>query len=294
MRMEQALAILPEELRRAVAELPERDRARLEELRLRAGENACVVLGGRERPLTLGGAALPTDAELLRSVVVAAAGHSLYAAEDQIRQGYRTLRGGHRLGICGTAVREGDGIQTLRQFSALNLRFARQVFGAAEPICELLRTSPRSVLILGSPGSGKTTVLRDLIRLLSDRLRFRVGVADERGELAACLDGQPQLKLGMSADVLTGTTKREGIYMLLRSMSPEWIAVDEISEQADAEAIVHASYCGARFAATAHVWEPEDLRRRPLYRELVRQGVFAHAVYIGPGRRLRCEAMPRE
>lgn len=287
--MEQALAILPEKLRQAVTALPERDFQRLEELRLRAGQEAAVVLGGRERPLPI-----PVNAADIQAVVVAAAGHSLYAAEDQLRQGYRTLRGAHRLGICGTAVRSADGIGTLRQFCAVNLRFARSIPGAAEPAYNLLREHPASVLILGSPGRGKTTVLRDLIRILSDRLHFRVGVADERGEIAAVLDGQPQFRLGRSVDVLTGTTKQEGINMLLRTMSPEWIALDEISEQADVEAIVRASYCGVRFAATAHVWEPGDLRRRPLYRALMRQGVFENLIYLQPDRTLRCERLQNE
>ena len=132
-------------------------------------------------------------------------------------------------------------------------------------------------------------LLRDLIRQVSDRFGQRVAVVDERGELAACLDGSPQLRVGRLTDVLSFCGKAEGIELLLRSMRPDWIALDEISAEEDLRTILRASYCGARFLATVHVLGPEDLRRRPLYRRLMEAGVFENLIYLEKDRSLRCE-----
>ena len=138
------------------------------------------------------------------------------------------------------------------------------------------------MLLCGAPGSGKTTLLRDLIRQLSDRFGWRICVVDERLELAACASGVPQFRLGAHTDVLSGAPKAAGIELLLRTMNPEWIAVDEITAEADIAAIRRASYCGVRFLATAHAADRRELESRPLYRALLQDGFFRMAAFLLP------------
>ena len=175
--------------------------------------------------------------------------------------------------------------------SSLNLRVARQLFGVAESAFGFLWTHPCSTLIIGPPGRGKTTLLRDLIRLLSDRCGFRICVADERMELAACLDGEAQFDLGKHSDVLSGVKKTEAIELLLRAMNPQWIALDEITALEDVRAMIQASYCGVRFLATAHASCLEELHSRMIYRELLSAGVFENLIVILPNRSLKTERL---
>ncbi len=293
-RMSAYISILPEPVRQSLERMPLLDRRRLEEIRLRVGVPAAVVVDGSERELFLNGAKIIADSRMLNHTVTAAADHCLYTAEDQLRHGYRTLKGGHRLGVCGTVVRDRQGIAAIGSFSSLNLRIARQLQGVSAPIFDQLYGTPASTLVIGAPGRGKTTVLRDLIRLLSARMDARVGVVDERGEIAACVEGSPQFDIGSHTDVISGATKEEGIYLLLRTMSPEWIALDEISEHSDIETICRASYCGVRFIATAHAWHPSDLRSRPLYRALMERKIFRNLVVIDKDRRLRVERITND
>ena len=287
------LRLLPEPIRSAVSEQSGSLRTYVEEIRLRAGGQCGIVTEGREIGLRGQAGALQVDAELLQMLVDRACGYSLYSVTDQLGKGYLSLPGGHRLGICGTVVRSGS-VTAMKQFSAVNLRLARQLPGAGDAAVNLLWSNPKSTLIIGAPGLGKTTLLRELIRQLSDRFRCRVSVVDERGELAACVDGIPQLKIGRMTDVLTGGSKEDGIELLLRSMRPEWIAVDEITAGEDVRAMLRASYCGARLLATAHAYDAEDLRRRPLYRKLMDQQIFENLIVIKADRSLQCVRLAEE
>ena len=283
--------IFPEPLAGAVSELPAAEGDRIEELRLRAGCPATRVVGGRELILSRNGADLFCTSAQLSAILRKASDYAAYAVQEQVASGFLTLPGGHRLGICGTAVTEGGRILTLKDFTALNLRLARERPGAADAAAALLWSRPASTLILGPPGRGKTTLLRDLIRQLSDRRRERIAVVDERGELAACVGGVPQLNVGRHTDVLSACPKAEGIELLCRTMGPQWIAVDEISAEADAEAMLRASNCGVRFLATAHAEGREDLRRRPVYRRLLEANLFENLVLLRPDRSVQCERM---
>ena len=281
--------IFPEPLAGAVSELPAAEGDRIEEFRLRAGCPATRVVGGRELILSQNGAELVCTSAQLSAILRKASDYAAYAVQEQVASGFLTLPGGHRLGICGQAVVGPDGIKTIREPQALNLRIAREVPGAADGAFNLVWSRPASTLILGPPGRGKTTVLRDLVRQMSDRLRERIGLVDERGEVAACFGGAPQLRVGLRTDVLSLCPKDKGILLLLRAMGPQWIALDEISAPEDVEAVIRASYCGVRFLATAHAWTAEDLSRRPLYRRLTEAGVFENLVTIRPDRSLVCE-----
>ena len=219
----QALRICPLGLRQAIDRLP--DAGAMEELRLRCGQPPACRIAGKERALPLA----PVTPELLRGILEQATQRSAYSMQEMTRCGFVTLPGGHRLGICGTAVVQNGTITALREPSSLNLRIARQPDGIADRLRDALWARPQSVLLCGAPGSGKTTLLRDLIRQLSDRFGWRICVVDERLELAACASGVPQFRLGAHTDVLSGAPRAAGIELLLRTMNPEWIAVDEIT-----------------------------------------------------------------
>ena len=279
----QAAAALPLRLRQLALSLSLEEQGRAEELRLRAGRPMSAVLPEGERPLRGG----PVTGAELEQLVEIASRASLHAVLSQICQGYLTMEGGHRLGLCGTAVMREGAIHGLRQLSSANLRIARQVKGAAESLLPRLCSNGRleSTLILAPPGLGKTTLLRDLIRLVSDGtgcLPLRVSVADERGEIAALWNGRPQLAVGRRTDVLESCPKAQGLMMLLRAMNPQILAADEITAPEDVRALVTAAGCGTALLATAHGRDREDLTRRPLYRELMEARVFRRLVYIRP------------
>ena len=302
--LEGLAGLFPDRLAGPIRELLTEKGDRLEEIRLRAGCPVSWVSGDREIVLSVPGD--PTDArrenpgymgesgilcgpEDLTQILRRASDYAAYAVQDQLTAGFLSLPGGHRLGVCGQAVPGQNGIRSIRELQSVNLRIAREVPGAADGAVSLLWSHPASTLILGPPGRGKTTVLRDLVRQISDRFRERIGLVDERGEIAACLGGVPQLRVGQRTDVLSLCPKERGILLLLRSMGPRWIALDEISDPADAEALIRASYCGVRFLATAHAWDRSDLEKRPLYRSLMESGVFENLVLIKPDRSLLCE-----
>lgn len=286
--LQQALAVCPEEVRRAVETLPEKQV--LEELRFRVGRPVSYLARGRMGSLSCG----TVTAAMLEDLVARGTGQAVYAADKTLKQGFLPLPGGHRLGICGMGVYKQGVLTGLREFSSANLRIARAVPGAADGIMGLLWTQPYSVLLLGPPGRGKTTLLRDLICQASQRFGWRICVVDERMELGAALGGVAQFDLGPQTDLLSGVEKAEGISMVQRTMNPQWIAVDEITQEADVEAICRASYTGVAFFATAHAACRAELARRPVYRALLASGVFENLVTILPDRKLHWERLGAE
>ena len=273
--LQDVLPVLPARLhaplRRAADKRPE-------DIRLRAGQPPSVYAAGRETALD----PAPVTWQELERILMAATDYSCYAAADRLSEGYVTLPGGHRIGVCGTLAVRGGSIVSVRDVSSLCIRLARDI------PCEVPELNS-SALLLGAPGSGKTTLLRACIRALSRR-GARVCVADDRGELAACVSGQPQLDVGPCTDVLTGGKKAQSMMMLLRAMRPDWIAVDEITAPEDLDAIRQCSYCGVRLLATAHAESPDELARRPLYRALTELGVFDTYIWLDGQKHWRKEA----
>ena len=277
---EQAAAVLPPELRQQALALPAQERERAEELRLRCGWPMAAVFPEGEIPL--GGRKIVTqDLELLLEIASRASVHAVLA---QLREGYLTIEGGHRLGLCGTAVLENGQMRNLRSLSSVSIRIARQRPGAALSLLSGLMEGGRlcSTLIAAPPGMGKTTLLRDLVRCISDgdgTPPLRVGLADERGEVAALYGGVPQLRVGRRTDVIEGCPKAQGAMLLLRAMNPQVLAMDEITAPEDVAALLTAAGCGAALLATAH-GEGDELTRRPLYRTMLEERIFQRVVSI--------------
>ncbi len=282
MPVEHILAALPPRLRENLsADLTASEFRTLEELRFHPNAPVILRFASEERVLP-GGDVLSGELELM---VELASRASLHTVLPQLRQGFLTLRGGHRLGICGS-VRLRDGqIHAIDPLSALNLRLARQVRGAGERLIPRLCPGGRfrSTLILAPPGAGKTTLLRDVVRCLSDGVGcrpHRVSLADERGEVAALYRGRPQLDVGVRTDVMEGCPKAQALMLLLRGMNPQVLCADEITSPEDVKAMACAAGCGVELLCTAHGWERTDLERRGLYRDLMEQGIFHSLVTI--------------
>ena len=275
----QAASVLPPRLRHAALQLSDKHQATAEEFRLRAGRTMTVLLP--EGELDTGQTVLCEDLESLCNL---ATEFSRYAAES-LRSGYLPVRGGCRVGLCGTAVVK-DGLNAnLKDFSSAVIRIAREKRGIAEKLVpDLFRDGIfASTLILSPPGGGKTTFLRDLIRCLSDGVNcpsLRVAIADERGEVAVMYRGAAQMSIGERTDVMDGCPKAQAIPMLLRTMNPQVIAVDEITAAEDVRAMIQAANCGVQLLATIHAADTAELSQKPLYAELLRARVFSMAVRI--------------
>ena len=286
---DRASSLLPPELRAAAAQQPRSLRAECEELRLRLGCPPALRLPEGERRFS----DAPVTPRMLAAVLEAATGASLHAVTEELRRGFVCAPGGARVGVCGTAVcADSGGVSTLRDVSSLCIRVPRPVPGAGREVLPLLEG--KSTLIVSAPGGGKTTFLRELVRTQSDA-GVRVALADERGELAGFFTGGvPGFDIGKCTDVLSGGAKAVTALMLLRAMSPEAVAMDEIADAQDASAVKALLGCGVRILATAHAPSRAALERRPVFRDLLRSGAFDALVSIsgrGRARRYAVEAL---
>ncbi len=260
----------------------------LREIRFRTGRGLVLETSAGEVLLNALGRAVASEGEAYRitetdvkTALELLTGYSVYAFEEELRQGYFTVEGGHRIGVAGRAVVEGGRVQRLSYISFLNFRVAHECKGCSESLFRRLYGDGQyyHTLLFAPAGCGKTTYLRDLIRLLSNT-GLRVGVADERSELAACHYGIPQHDLGLRTDVMDGCPKAEAMMMLLRSMTPQILAADEIGVEADVFAIRAAAGSGCKVVASAHGGSFEELIRNPVLRTLWEERRFERYVYL--------------
>ena len=269
------------------------DRNKIYEIRLRVNAPLIVIYQGKEYFLTLEGAltreetkAYQVQTEDLKEMLEYISGYSLYAFEEEIRQGFLTIVGGHRVGIAGKTILDGNRIKSLKYISYINLRLSHQIKGCASPILPYIIKNRQicHTLIISPPRCGKTTLLRDLIRQVSNGNRYMpgvsVGVVDERSEIAGSYQGIPQNDLGIRTDVLDCCPKAEGMMMLIRSMSPEVVAVDELGDYEDIHAIESVIHCGCKLFATVHGSSIEDIKRKPLLQRLMQEKVFERYIVL--------------
>lgn len=213
--------------------------------------------------------------------------YSVYAIEEELKNGFITLPGGHRIGVVGKTVIEKGSIKTIKYISGFNIRFSHEIIGCSEEIISFLINDNTiyHTLIVSAPMCGKTTLLRDIIRQFSNGIvdHFQgttVGVVDERSEIAGCYKGIPQNDVGIRTDVLDGCPKSEGILMLLRSMAPKIIAVDEIGKEADIDAIWSALHAGVKIIATIHGNSFEDIQKKPLIKQMIQTSFFDRIIIL--------------
>lgn len=212
--------------------------------------------------------------------------YSLYAFEEEIRQGFITVQGGHRVGIAGHAVLEAGRIKNIKHISFINVRLSHQVKGCADKVIPYITIQEKvyHTLIISPPRCGKTTLLRDIIRQISNGDKSRhgmtVGVVDERSEIGACYLGVPQNDLGMRTDILDCCPKADGMLMLIRSMSPAVIAVDEIGQREDLDAIEYVMNCGCYLVATVHGSCIDDVKLKPVLGRMVKEKMFERYIIL--------------
>lgn len=291
-RTRQAIDLLPPALRRAAHRLPEPQMAVAEELRLRAGQPLMIQLDRTDavpEPETL-----LTIQDLADTLTQAAQG-SAHTALEQTRHGFFTAEGGHRVGLSGSALIRDGIIQGFRELSSLCIRIARPVPGLADSLCESLGrygTLP-NVLVLSPPGYGKTTLLREMVRRISHTRT--VALVDERGEVAGMVRGTPSMDIGERTDVMSGAPKATAALCLLRSMTPQILAMDEVTDPEDVRALLACVGCGVSLMCTAHARNYADFAARSVNRPLL--DVFQRVVVIGKqggARRYSMESVAEE
>lgn len=278
----QVAAFFPPSLWQAVNALPEAQRATLREIRLRCGRPVGLYDGIRET--VLAGVTAVSQA-MLTDILRGLCRDSLHSYARELQAGFLTLPGGHRVGLCGTAVLREGRLESIKTVSGMNFRIARALPGCGDKLYQsMFGAGLCSMLLLGAPGSGKTTILRDLCRQLG--ASYRVAVVDERGELGAVNQGVPQHPIGQMTDVLDGYPKAEGLSIAVRVLAPQLLVCDEIGGDADTEALLAAMHTGVKLLATAHAGSIAEAERRPNLRRLLEAGAFSCLVQLGQGARV--------
>ncbi|MCX0350297.1 stage III sporulation protein AA [Clostridium perfringens] len=256
---------------------------KLQEIRVKVGKPLNIVLDNTETIFSY-----VIRREDVKAIIQKISNYSLYAFEEDIRQGYITIQGGHRVGLAGQCVIEDNSIKTIRNITSLNIRVCREIVGCSNSLMNSLVENNRvnNTLIISPPKCGKTTLLRDITRNISNGISQiglkgkRTVVIDERSEIAACYNGIPQMNVGMRTDVYDNCIKSEGMMMAVRGLSPEVIICDEIGTYKDMEGLMMAYNSGVSIIATLHGRNVEELYRRPVFREIVENNIINKVVVL--------------
>jgi stage III sporulation protein AA len=269
--MQEVLALLPSTISERILSLPQDVLDTTEEIRVRT--NRILEVTARGKPYFLSYTVTPEDSEQLINKL---SQHSFYTLEEELKRGYITIDGGHRVGLAGKVILDAGTVKGIRHLASFNIRIARQKIGIATPLLPYVFDGEwKQTMIIGSPQTGKTTLLRDLARIIStgdlekNIPPQKVGIVDERSEIAGCVNGVPQLLFGPRVDVLDACPKAEGMMMLIRSMSPDVLIIDEIGRAEDGQAIQEAVNAGITLIMTTHGASLSEVKKRPVISEII-------------------------
>lgn len=278
--LDKILTKLPIEIGEQIKGLPSPIKKNLEEIRIRNGQNIVLFASGKEYGLECQNGT-QIDNIIINNIFNSLLNYSAYACQEELINGYITIEGGHRVGVCGRTVMENGRVKTIKDISSINIRRSREIIGVSDPCMGYLLKGKHQIfntIIVSPPKCGKTTLLRDMIRNFSS-MGFQVGVCDERSEISGMYNGRPSYDLGIRTDILDGCPKEKGMIMLIRSMSPELIATDEIGKREDCHAIEAAVCAGISLLTTIHGSCYEDVINSGIG-ELVEKGIFERLIFL--------------
>ncbi|MGL5353133.1 MAG: stage III sporulation protein AA [Clostridium sp.] len=278
---EEILKVLPLKISNEVSKYFEIDE--VQEIRIKVGKQVILNSFKVERILNT-----IITVEDIKQILVKISNYSLYAYEEEIKQGYITIKGGHRIGIAGECVVVSETIRTIKNISSLNIRICREVLGSSNEVMKYISKYNRiyNTLIVSPPKCGKTTILRDIARNISSGMGIinlsgkKVSIIDERSEIAACFNGVPQMDVGIRSDVLDNCLKKDGMIMAIRSLSPEVLICDEIGSRGDIEALLMAFNSGVNIVVTLHGFSIEDIYKRKVFSELLDNSILDRIVVL--------------
>ena len=288
LRINDVLSYMPDNLKKMLTKTVKLLGDNVQEIRLRIGRplivgslngNFAVLPNGNLSP-AVGGAYVVTACDV-KSVFQLICENSVYAHSEDIRQGFITIKGGHRVGFTGKAICNDKKIESMKDICSINIRIAKEVLGAANYIIDDIIEGEHIIntLLISPPLTGKTTVLRDITRQISNK-GFKVAVTDDRGEIAAMYKGVPQNDIGIQTDVIENAPKNEAILMLLRTMSPQVIISDEISNEWDAEAVEQCFGTGVSVIGSAHATSIDEIKDRKFLKKLIGKGGFEKVILL--------------
>jgi len=279
--MEEILWLFPDYIKKALQEKLKISWGQLQEIRMRLNQPIELIFNNRNEWVSL----FKPDKNDFIFLIDQLSEHSLYRLENELREGYITIDGGHRVGLAGKVTTVNGNVKAIQHITFLNIRIAKEKIGAAEPVIPYIYDGRYvNTLFIGPPQTGKTTFIRDITRIVStgwkDVPAKKVGVIDERSEIAASIRGVPQHDLGIRTDVLDACPKAEGMMMMIRSMSPDILVVDEIGGKRDVEALLEAINAGVTIISTIHGRSLEELKNRPTLQHIFEQKIFKRFILL--------------
>ena len=281
MEYDEIYKILPKEISNIVKQYLQEDA--VQEIRIKSGKPVILNLSYGEKVLDY-----RTTSEDLKFMMAKVSNYSLYAFEEEIKQGYITLKGGHRVGLAGECVISNGEVRTIKNISSLNIRICREIIGSSNKIMNLITKNNRvyNTLLVSPPKCGKTTILRDIAKNISNGMYKinlsgkKVTIVDERSEIAACYNGVPQMNVGIRTDILDNCLKKSGMIMAIRSLSPEVLICDEIGTKGDLEALNMAFNSGVNVIVTVHGYDIADVYERAVFKDLIDNCILERIILL--------------